>query len=340
MPKGLGLDFGAEFVRVGIPGQGIVYREPCVVAEDRSSKAVVKFGSVAQRLASESGGLYRAYQPFRSEWLLSDARLAASVMRHALKETHSGASDVRLLLAVPCSLSEEEEAAICEVAHSAGYKEALLVYSPVAALIGDGHSLEKTFLSVNIGVRSTDIVVLADGEIVYRSSIPVGGFAFSLAIAEYVYRTQHLSIHTGTAEEIKKSIGTVWVDGENLQMQVTGRAPDRTMRSVLLTSDEMFKALEEPCAKVLEAIYNAAAMVPLNAVNGLLEEGIYISGGGATLRGLKEMIAGVTGFRCTLVDKPDDTVALGLTQILTNLPNRFYGVNVSMVAVKTNSYLD
>lgn len=340
MKKEMGLDFGAEQVRVGLPAQGVVYRQPCIVAEDRSSKAVVRFGTAAQKLSTESPDLYRAYQPFRGDWLLSDPRLTTSVMRRALKEVHDPKEDVRLLLSVPCSLSDEEEAAVCELAHSAGYKEALLVYSPVAALIGDGHSLEKTFLSVNIGVRSTDIVVLADGEIVYRASVPVGGFAFSLAIAEYAYRRYSISIQMGTAEEIKRQIGTVWVDGESAQMQVTGRGADRATRSIHLTSDDMFTALEEPCAKVIEAIYNAATMVPLNAVNGLLEEGIYLSGGGALLKGLREMIAGVTGFRTTLVDKPTDAVALGLAKILPNLPNRLYGINVSMVAVKTNSYLD
>lgn len=340
MRKEMGLDFGAEQVRVSAPAQGVVYRQPCVVAEDRCSKAVVKFGTAAERLATESPELYRMYRPFRGDWLLSDTRLTVSVMRHALKKVYASEEDVRLLLAIPCSLSEEEEAAICELAHSAGYKEALLVYSPVAALIGDGHSLEKTFLSVNIGVRTTDVVVLADGEIVYRSSVPVGAFSFSLAIAEYVYRKHSLSLQMTTAEEIKRQIGTVWVDGEKTQMQVAGRGSDRATRSVYLTSDDMFTALEEPCAKVIEAIYNAATMVPLNAVNGLLEEGIYLSGGGALLKGLPEMIAGVTGFRTTLVDKPTDAVALGLAKILPNLPGRLYGINVSMVAVKTNSYLD
>ena len=340
MKKEMGLDFGADQVRVGLPSKGVVYRQPCVVAEDRYSKAVVKFGSAAQRLVQESPDHYRVYQPFRGDWLLSDPRLATSVLRHALKESCATEEEVRLLLSIPCSLSDEEEAAICELAHTAGYKEALLVYSPVAALIGDGHSLEKTFLSVNIGVRSTDIVVLADGEIVYRSSVPVGGYSFSLAIAEYVYRRYGLSLQMGTAEEIKRQIGTVWVDGEKTQMQVMGRGADRAMRSVYLTSDDMFNALEEPCAKVLDAISNAATLVPLNAVNGLLEEGIYLSGGGALLKGLREMIAGVTGFRTTLVDKPTDAVALGLSRILPSLPLRLYGINVSMVAVKTNSYLD
>lgn len=341
MKQGIGLDFGSEQVRVGLPTQGIVYRQPCVVAEDRASKAVVKFGTAAQKLATDAPELYRTYQPFRTDWLLSDPRLTASVMRRAMKETNvSEESEPRLLLAIPCSLSEEEEAALCEVAHTAGYKDALLVYSPVAALIGDGHSMEKTFLSVNIGLRSTDIVVLADGEIVYRATAPVGGFSFSLAIAEYVYRRYHLSLRMSTAEEVKCCIGTVWVDGEGGQMQVEGRDPDKTMQSVVLTSDDMFNALEEPCAKVLEAIHNAVSSVPLHAVNGLLRQGIFLSGGGALLKGLREMIAGVTGFRTTLVDHPTDAVALGLSKILPSLPPRLYGINVSMVAVKTNSYLD
>ncbi|MBO7169858.1 MAG: rod shape-determining protein [Clostridia bacterium] len=340
MKQGIGLDFGSEEIRVGLPSQGIVYRQPCVVAEDRSSKAVVKFGSAAQKLVAESPELYRTYQPFRGDWLLSDTRLTASVMRHAMKGAGLAEEDLRLLISIPCSLSEEEEAALCEVAHTAGYKEALLVYSPIAALIGDGHSMEKTVLSVNVGLRNTDIVVLADGEIIYRASAPVGGFSFSLAIAEYVYSKYGLSLQMSTAEDIKRRIGTVWEDGESARLKVTGRGSDRAMRNVVLTSDDMFNALEEPCAKVLEAIHNAVSAVPLHAVNGLLREGIYLSGGGTLLKGLREMIAGVTGFRTTLVTDPTDAVANGLAKILLGLPSRLYGINVSMVAVKTNSYLD
>lgn len=341
MRQAISLDFGSEQVRVGLPAEGIVYRQPCIVAEERASKAVVRFGVAAQKLAADAPEYYRTYHPFRSDWLLSDTRLTASVMRRAMKETGLSEEQApRLLLAIPCSLSEEEEAALCEVAHTAGYKDALLVYSPVAALIGDGHSMEKNFLSVNIGLRNTDIVVLADGEIVYRATAPVGGFSFSMAIADYVYRRYNLSLQMSTAEEIKRQIGTVWVDGENGQMTVEGRTADRKMRSLVLTSDDMFNALEEPCAKVLEAIHGAVSTVPLHAINGLLREGIYLSGGGALLRGLREMIAGVTGFRTALVGQPTDAVAIGLNKILSSLPPRLYGVNVSMVAVKTNSYLD
>ena len=340
MRKEMGLDFGAEHVRAAVPSGDIVYRQPCVVAEDRMSKAVVRFGRAAQKIAMESPDHYRAYLPFKGDWLLSDPRLATSVMHNALKEVYDLDENVRLLLSIPCSLSEEEEAAICELAHTAGYKEALLVYSPVAALIGDGHSLEKTFLSVNIGVRSTDVVVLADGEIVYRASVPVGGISFSQAITGYVYRKYGVRLLLANAEEVKKQIGTVWVDGESAHMDVAVRAAGRAPEHIRLTSDDMFTALEEPCAKVLEAIYNAATMVPLNAVNGLLSEGIYLSGGGALLRGLREMIEGVTGFRTTVVKNPSDAVTLGLARILPTLPDRLYGINVSMVAVKTNSYLD
>ena len=113
-----------------------------------------------------------------------------------------------------------------------------------------------------------------------------------------------------------------------------------SVRRHLLSSEEMFSALEDPCAELLDAIHTAATKVPVDAVEDLMKTGIFLYGGGARLRGIPEMIAGITGLPASLAEEPQDAVIKGLARILPTLPDKLLYPNVSAVAFKTNSYLD
>lgn len=338
MRKEVGIDFGATELRVSVPGSGIVLRSPSVVAVDRMSKKQLRFGVAAQKMAADDSSVSLNH-PFR-RGLFSDPELAKRVLAWCLNSTFPEEDDVRALFAIPCSLSDEEEGALVEMIASAGFGEAYLLYSPVAALIGCGYSLEKTYLSVNIGSNTTDIVVLAEGEIIERLSIPTGGDAFCEAVAAYIAKKHHVRINFRTAEEVKRSIGTVWLDGERSQTEVTGRGVSDAWQHTLVSSEEMFTALEEPCASILEAICNAAAKIPLDHVGAALERGILLSGGGAYLSGMRQMIEGITGFSCRVPDHSADVVAMGLAAVLPELPKIMHGRNASIVAVKSFSFRD
>lgn len=340
MRKGMGIDFGAEAVRVSLPSGGIVERQPSVIAEDKESGEIVRFGESVPKLVEQNPDAYRLRWPFRRDYLLSEPALVGKVLAHFLESAYPGESDVRLLLSIPCGLTDEEEYALAEIAAMAGFGGGYLVYAPLAALVGAGCSLEKTFLAVDVGAMGTDVLVVSDGEIVYRASHAVGGEAFSYAIADYVFKKHRLRIRHSQAEKVKHEIGTVWLDEEKRRIEIIGMDESRAVHRRILSSDEMFEALEEPCAELLDAICTAATKVPLDAVPELVETGISLFGGGALLRGLSEMIAGVTGFRVTLCDKPTDAVAEGLAKILPTLPARLIAPNVSMIAAKTNSYLN
>ena len=337
----LAIDFGVEEIRVAVPGRGIVCRMPSSVADDVRTGAVAFVGDEAAQKAKESPSSYRVRYPFRGEWVLGErcAPLACELLTVARKRVYGDATDVRLLLSIPCGLSDEEEYAVAELGHSAGFAEVFLVYSPIAALVGGGCSLEETFLAVNVGSLFTDIVVVSGGNLVYRALHSASGRVFNEAIAKYVLSKEHLKLHYNEAERIKLAIGTVWSEEEPRSVTAVGTDARGAVNRIEISSSEMFTALEEPCAELLDAIHTAAVRVPLEAVPALVKTGILLYGGGAKLRGLTQMISGITGFRTTLAKHPEDAVAEGLSMILPTLPEKIAVPNVSAIACKTNSYL-
>ena len=334
----VGIDFGATELRVSVPGKGIVWRTPSVIAFDKSTKEILNFGQIAYETASKYPGASTTH-PFR-DGILADPDLARRVLAKCLNVTFPRTQGVRALMAVPCSLTEAQEGSIAEIIAQAGFSDAYLLYSPIAALIGCGCSLEKTYMSVNIGSSTTDVVVLSDGEIAERLSIPFGGDAFCAAILDYIRKKHHVRINFRTAEEIKRRIGTVWVDGELSSTEAMGLDREDKWQQIILSSEEMFAALEEPCAAILEAVCSSAAKIPLDNVDSVLNTGILLTGGGATLHGMKQMIEGITGFKCIVPKSPENAVAEGLCAVLPELPRKISGLNISNIAVKSYSFRD
>lgn len=341
MMRSLAIDFGTNEIRVSVPEEGIVSRQPACVAVDAKTDAIAYIGKEALLKAKTAPDAYRLRYPFRSSWVFGEsiAPVASDFMSRALGHVYGGGHDVRLLLSIPCGLSDEEEYAVAELGHRAGFAEAYLVYSPIAALVGDGCSLEHTYFAVNIGASFTDIALVSDGKLLYRASHNISGLSFNEAIAAYVQGRYHLKLRFSEAEKIKQSIGTVWSDTEGRSVEAVGTDARGAVHRFLLSSEEMFTALEEPCAELLDAIHTAATKVPLDAVAGLMQTGIKLYGGGAKLRGLPEMISGITGFRTTLSENAENSVAEGLFRILPTLPAKLSVPNVSSIACKTNSYL-
>ncbi|MBQ9736648.1 MAG: rod shape-determining protein [Clostridia bacterium] len=341
MKRTLAIDFGADEIRVATPECGITAKEPSCIVYDATTGNAKHFGKQAMAIARQNPSENKIRFPFRGNWILEDMALySTDILSHFLESLHAGEKSTRLLLSIPCGLSDEEEYATAEIGHSAGFSEVHLVYSPIAALVGGGHSLEKSYFAVNVGVDITDIAIVADSNLVYHASARVGGQSFTDAIREYVWKKWHLKTTSAEAERIKREIGTVWSEEEQKMLEFVGTDAQGSVHRRLLSSEEMFSALEEPCAELLDAIYTAATKVPLESVEELMKTGIFLYGGGSLLRGVPQMIAGITGFPASLAEDPKDAVIKGLAKILPTLPDKLLYPNVSLIACKTNSYLD
>ena len=166
--KTLAIDFGTDEFRVSVPESGIVNRQPVCVALDQAD-AVAYIGKEALLKAKTNSSAYRLRYPFRNSWVVGEkvAPITSEFLSRALGHVYGGASGVRLLLSIPCGLTDEEEYAVAELGHRAGFAEAYLVYSPIAALVGAGYSLENTYFTVNVGASFTDIALVSDGKLLY-----------------------------------------------------------------------------------------------------------------------------------------------------------------------------
>lgn len=319
MYKKAGVDLGAANLLASVSGN-IVMCEPSAIALDRATQQTLYYGERAEKLLAAPPQNVLLLRPFRSG-VSADVEYAQRILSGTVAEYFPGVS--HLALSVPCSAGEIEEGVLVEIAAQCGVRYPHVVYSPIAALAGSGTRIGGQVLSVDIGATATNMALVCDGEITYMRSIPIAGEAFDRAIAAYLLHERGVKVSLRTAEAIKITIGSVWSDNPAREMQVSARAEDDSSPvTVTIRSDEMYRALEEPTASILEAICVAISHTPSKYVYELLDNGIVLSGGTALLDGLDRMISGVTGVKTVRARNPINAVCTGLDNILCSLGDR------------------
>ena len=337
MQAGLGIDLGSSAIIASRPGAGIVFGEAAIAAVSSADGSLLALGNDAENilLHNRNSGV-KLYRPLKDSIIARDytQKLVSRCISNSIKGKVT--EGLRVLVSIPCNFSEVEESALYEVCVQAGATEAYLVYSPIAALVGSGMPLGSPSLSVNIGASHTDIMLICRGRIFYKSTIPTAGNEFDLAIANYINEKHNVKISMRTAEAIKTGIGTVWMGSDRKFLDIKGKDNLGVVRTVRISSDEMFVALEEPTSAILDALCKAISRVPTDCVNTVFEKGILLCGGGSTLDGLDKMISGVTGVKAVLLKNPIGVTALGLARMLERLPDRIsHGtVNISREYIK------
>ncbi len=339
MYRELGIDLGSANVVISSPEKGIVQTLPSVMLAQRSTGKLVGFGTDAMKRYSQSPAEYILERPIKGG--------ISSHLDRAQKMISLSVSDVcgresvpsRVLFSVPCDINVMEESALVEAAAQAGIAEAYLIYSPLSALIASEMDIASSYMALDIGASRTSIMIVCRGNIVYSTAIDTAGDRFDSAISEYIYSKHNLRVSSFTAESIKKRIGTVWGDDSpirNVEVRAK-RSDDGTFSAVRLASDEMFTALEEPTASLIEVICSTIARIPTQYVNEVFSHGILLYGGGSMLSGLAKIISGITGVDTYVFPSAPEAVALGLSEVLKILPKRIAPSikNVSKFAMKS-----
>lgn len=319
--KRAGIDLGAANLLATVTGDGIVMREPAAVALDKTTGQILYYGEKAESILDALPANVSLFRPFRSG-MVGELDLTQKIVSGIVRDYLSGVQHA--MLTVPCAVSEIEEGALAEVMGQSGIRYPHTVYAPIAALAGSGSGITDMVISVVSGATTTDIALICGGEIVYMKSVPTAGEAFDRAIVNYIESERGLKITLRTAETIKMTVGTVWNEGVHQEMQAQGFRSSENEKPVSITvrSEEMFRALEEPTAGILEAICVAISHVPTKYVPRVFENGILLSGGTAQLEGLDRMISGVTGVRTVKVSNPVTAVAAGTETILNYIGTR------------------
>ena len=243
-----------------------------------------------------------------------------NMMHKVSKEYNVGKP--RFVVGVPSGITEVEERAVEEAFFQCGAREINLISEPVASAIGAGLNIFSTSgkMIVDIGGGTTEVAVISYGEIVSSTSIKVAGNAIDKAIVDYLKRTQKFNIGLSTAEYLKIQIGCAKPLVADITEEIKGSNTETGLpMSLVISSKQINEAIQDCINEIVEAVINTLAVTPPDLVSDIMENGIYLAGGGALIRNIDNLIAEKTGVQTFIADEPLDCVAIGTGKSLENI---------------------
>lgn len=337
MSMDIGVDLGTANVLVYIKGKGVVLREPSVVAIDRDTNKVLAIGEEARKMLGRTPGNIVAIRPLR-EGVIADYDTTESMLRHFIEKV-AGRSFIfkpRIMVCIPSGVTTVEKRAVLEAAVQAGARKTYLIEEPLAAALGAGLDISEPYgaMVVDIGGGTTDVAVISLGGIVASESLRIGGDKFDDAIVRYVKKEYNMMIGERTAEEIKMNIGTAIRGRREGSMEVRGRdLLSGLPKTVRMSAVETGEALNEPVEAIVQCVKAVLETTPPELAADIMDRGIVMTGGGALLYALDELIQKETGIPTYLAEDPLSCVALGTGKALDSIEN----LEDSLSTLKSNS---
>jgi rod shape-determining protein MreB len=312
--RDMAVDLGTANTLVYVRGRGIVLSEPSVVAIDERSGEVHAVGVEAKRMLGRTPGTISAIRPLK-DGVIADFDVTEQMLRHFISKVHQHRfAHPRVVVCVPSGVTGVEKRAVEEATLSAGAREAHLIEEPMAAAIGAGLPVSEPTgnMIVDVGGGTTEVAVISLGGIVVSQSLRVGGDEMDEAIISHVKKEYKLLIGQQTAEEIKLEIGSAFDLREEFHAEVRGRDMLTGLpKTVVLSSEEVRHALEEPVSQIIDAIRSTLDKTPPELAADIMDRGIVLAGGGALLAGLDERLRHETQMPSHLAESPLTCVAVG-----------------------------
>ncbi len=292
--KDIGIDLGTVNILIYVKGEGIVLNEPSVIVIDEETKEVIAVGDEANSMLGKTPGKLKAIRPMK-DGVIANFDMVESLLDNFLKKIKVGSKlkKPRILICCPSNITEVEKNAIKEVAEKTGAKKVFVEEEPKVAAIGAGLDIGKPEgnMVVDIGGGTTDIAVLSLGNIVTSASIKTAGNTFDQNIIDYVKEKYKLLIGEKTAENIKITIGTVKLEKTKEKMKVKGRdLVGGLPKTITVSSEEIETALEDSIKKIISMIKLVLEQTPPELSADIIEKGIILTGGGALIKGLPELL--------------------------------------------------
>lgn len=319
----VGIDLGTANVLVYIKGKGVVLNEPSVVAINRDTNEILAVGEEARKMLGRTPANIVAVRPLK-DGVISDYDITERMLKHFIRKTCGNGRlfKPKIMVCVPSGVTEVEKRAVREAASQAGGKNVFLMEEPIAAAIGAGLDISKPdgCMVIDIGGGTTDVAVISLGGIVASSSVKVAGDKFDESIIKYMRKEYKLYIGERTAEELKVSIGTAFPREEDLVKECIGRdLVSGLPKTIQVSSREIMDALEEPLQVICEATHSVLEKTPPELAADISNSGIMITGGGALLHGMDQLIQKRTGMNVIIAEDPKSCVAIGTGKALNSL---------------------
>ncbi|WP_323368603.1 rod shape-determining protein [Radiobacillus deserti] len=317
LSQDLGIDLGTANTLVFVKGKGIVVREPSVVARNTTTGDIEAVGSSARNMIGRTPGNISVIRPMK-DGVIADYDTTAAMMKYYIKKAQrtrsSFAKKPNVMVCVPSGITMVEERAVIDATKQAGAKEAYPIAEPFAAAIGAGLPVwEPTgSMIVDIGGGTTEVAIISLGGIVTSQSIRVAGDEMDDSIIQYIRKHYNLMIGERSAESIKMDIGSAGNPLENEEMDIRGRDLITGLpKTITITADEIANSLKDTVTAIVDAVKNTLEKTPPELAADIMDRGIVLSGGGALLRNLDQVISDETKMPVFVADEPLDSVAIG-----------------------------
>jgi rod shape-determining protein MreB len=328
----LSIDLGTANTIIYARGQGIVLDEPSVVAiyQDPNKggpRTIAAVGMEAKRMLGRTPSNLTTIRPLK-DGVIADFTITEKMLQYFIRKVHSRKllnPSPRVLICVPCGSTQVERRAIRESALGAGAREVYLIQEPMAAAIGAGIPVDEACGSMvlDIGGGTSEVAVISLNGIVYSASVRIGGDRFDEAIINYIRRNFGVLIGEPTAERIKHEIGSAFPGSEVREIEIKGRnLAEGVPRGFTLNSNEILEALQEPLSGIVDAVKMALEATPPELGADVAERGIVLTGGGALLRDIDQLIMEETSLNVTIAEDPLTCVARGGGRVLELIDER------------------
>lgn len=330
--KDIAIDLGTSTIKIYMEGKGIVLNEPAVVAVDLINDEIIAIGNEAYAMLGRTSERVSVVQPL-CHGVISDYDLIQYTIQSFLKKiTDSKVFMPRVVVSVPCEMTEVQRRAVVDSISATGVRKICLIEEPIAAALGAGVNIEQPHgcLVVDIGSGTTDMAVISLSGIAISKTINIAGDVFDEAIIKYVRFKYHLLIGKRTAEDVKIAIGCVYPRTELVKHRIKGRNLITGLPQYAdVTSDEMLECLLEPAMKITQEIQRVLQSTPPELMGDILSDGIIVTGASAQIYGFDKLIARKTEIPVRIADNPATCVVEGAgkaIQFIDDMDKKEYGV--------------
>ncbi len=317
----LAIDLGTANTLVYVKKQGIVLREPSVVAINNTTKEVQAVGAEAKQMLGRAPGNIVAIRPMK-DGVIAHFEVTEKMISHFIRKVNNDRKTLvkpRVVIAVPSGITQVEKRAVRDSATNAGAREVYLVEEPMAAAIGVDLPIQEPTgnMIVDIGGGTTEVAIISMSGIVYSKSARIAGDEMDEALVNYIKRKYNLLIGERTAEEVKIKIGSAYPLEKPITMEVKGRDLVAGIPKTLVINDEEVReALAETFSTIVEAVKISLERTPPELAADIVDKGVVVAGGGSLIKGLDILLREATGLPITLAEDPLSAVALGVGKVI------------------------
>ena len=317
----LGIDLGTANTLVYLKNQGIIFEEPSFIAFDKRNQSIIAIGEEAKRMMGRTPQNIVVLKPI-NYGVITDFEATQAYLNkilEILKRDYFYLFSPVALIGVPLNLTEVQLRGVIEAGLSVGFKKVYLVEEPIAAALGGNLKIDeaKGLMIIDIGAGTTEIAVISLGGIVIGRSIKIAGERFNQSFLNYVRLKYNLIVGESQIEEAKKQIGSIV--GKNNYYTLRGRDAITTLpKEVVVSSQDLREALQQNLEDMVDEIKDVINTTPADLVGDIVNNGIYLTGGGSLIHGLAEFLSKGINININTMENPLHTVVLGLGRIIEN----------------------